>query len=151
MQVKEVQAKYASNPEVMQREMSALYAENDVNPLAGCLPSLVQIPIFIGLYRALLKLAKENLLDEPFLWLPNLEGSVILLLLEDPSSLLHSPSLGSSDPCTAPRPPIGSSKTGSMEPPRWGGTIRSASSRSQSSSSHASPSRRGSWRRRPTR
>lgn len=74
--VKEVQAKYASNPEVMQREMSALYAENDVNPLAGCLPSLVQIPIFIGLYRALLKLAKENLLDEPFLWLPNLEGPV---------------------------------------------------------------------------
>ena len=34
----------------------------------------LQIPIFISLYRALLNLAKENALDEPFLWLPNLEG-----------------------------------------------------------------------------
>lgn len=69
-----MQAKFASNPELMNREMSQLYSENDVNPLAGCLPSLVQIPIFIGLYRALLKLAQDDLLNEPFLWLPNLEG-----------------------------------------------------------------------------
>jgi YidC/Oxa1 family membrane protein insertase len=75
-QVKAIQARYQSNPEVMQREMSALYSANDVNPLAGCLPSLVQIPIFIGLYRALLKLSTDNLLDEPFLWLPNLQGCV---------------------------------------------------------------------------
>lgn len=45
-----------------------------VNPLAGCLPALAQIPIFIGLYRALLALAKEDLLEEPFLWIPSLEG-----------------------------------------------------------------------------
>jgi len=73
-QVKAIQARYQSNPEVMQREMSALYSSNNVNPLAGCLPSIVQIPIFIGLYRALLKLSTDNLLNEPFLWLPNLEG-----------------------------------------------------------------------------
>jgi YidC/Oxa1 family membrane protein insertase len=41
-----------------------------VNPLAGCLPALAQIPIFIGLYRSLLNLASDNVLDEPFLWLP---------------------------------------------------------------------------------
>lgn len=58
----------------MQREMQLLYTENEVNPLAGCLPALVQIPVFIGLYRALLKLATDDLLNEPFLWLPNLEG-----------------------------------------------------------------------------
>lgn len=74
--VKDIQAKYKSNPEVMNREMSALYQDNSVNPLAGCLPAIVQIPIFIGLYRALLKLAKDDLLNEPFLWLPNLEGPV---------------------------------------------------------------------------
>jgi len=74
--VKAIQARYQSNPEVMQREMSALYSANDVNPLAGCLPSIVQSPIFIGLYRALLKLSTDNLLNEPFLWLPNLEGPV---------------------------------------------------------------------------
>jgi YidC/Oxa1 family membrane protein insertase len=74
--IKAIQAKYQSNPEVMNREMSAVYAENNVNPLAGCLPSIVQIPVFIGLYRALLKLANDGLLNEPFLWLPNLEGPV---------------------------------------------------------------------------
>lgn len=72
--IKEVQAKYQSNPEVMNQKIAALYQDNDVNPLAGCLPSLVQIPVFIGLYRAVLNLAAENRLDEPFLFLPNLEG-----------------------------------------------------------------------------
>lgn len=60
----------------MNQKIAEMYQTNNVNPLAGCLPSLVQIPIFIGLYRAVLDLAKENKLDEPFLWLPNLEGPV---------------------------------------------------------------------------
>ena len=58
----------------MNQKIAAVYQENEVNPLAGCIPSLAQIPIFIGLYRAVLTLAKENALDEPFLFLPNLEG-----------------------------------------------------------------------------
>lgn len=69
-----MQAKYESNPEVMNQKISELYQTNEVNPLAGCLPSLVQIPVFIGLYRAVLDLAQENKLDEAFLFLPNLEG-----------------------------------------------------------------------------
>ena len=72
--IKEIQAKYQSNPEVMNQKIAEFYQTNDINPLAGCLPSLAQIPIFIGLYRGVLDLAKENKLDEPFLWLPNLEG-----------------------------------------------------------------------------
>jgi YidC/Oxa1 family membrane protein insertase len=72
--VKELQAKYQSNPEVMNQKIAELYQQNELNPLAGCLPSFVQIPVFIGLYRAVLNLAKDNKLDEPFLWLPNLEG-----------------------------------------------------------------------------
>eukprot|EP00567_Pseudictyota_dubia_P018500 CAMPEP_0197433748 /NCGR_PEP_ID=MMETSP1175-20131217/1573_1 /TAXON_ID=1003142 /ORGANISM="Triceratium dubium, Strain CCMP147" /LENGTH=443 /DNA_ID=CAMNT_0042962227 /DNA_START=62 /DNA_END=1393 /DNA_ORIENTATION=+ len=72
--IKELQAKYQSNPEVMNQKIAEVYQTNDVNPLAGCIPSLVQIPVFIGLYRAVLDLAKANKLDEPFLWLPNLEG-----------------------------------------------------------------------------
>jgi YidC/Oxa1 family membrane protein insertase len=58
----------------MNQKISELYQSNNVNPLAGCLPSIVQIPVFIGLYRAVLDLANENALDEPFLWLPSLEG-----------------------------------------------------------------------------
>ena len=72
--IKELQAKYQSNPEVMNQKIAEFYQTNEINPLAGCLPSLAQIPIFIGLYRAVLDLAQENKLNEPFLWLPNLEG-----------------------------------------------------------------------------
>lgn len=72
--IKEIQAKYASNPEVMNQKVAAFYQENDFNPLAGCVPSLIQLPVFIGLYRAVSSLAKENALDESFLWLPSLEG-----------------------------------------------------------------------------
>jgi len=73
-QVKAIQDKYASNQEVMNQKVSALYSTNEINPLAGCVPSLVQIPVFIGLYRAVLTLAKDQKLAEPFLFLPSLEG-----------------------------------------------------------------------------
>lgn len=72
--IKEIQAKYQSNPEVMNQKMAEFYQENEFNPLAGCVPTLVQLPVLVGLYRSVLNLAKENKLDEPFLFLPNLEG-----------------------------------------------------------------------------
>jgi YidC/Oxa1 family membrane protein insertase len=72
--IKEIQAKYQSNPEVMNQKIAEFYKEKEINPLAGCIPSLVQIPVFIGLYRSVLTLAKDNMLDEGFLWLPSLEG-----------------------------------------------------------------------------
>lgn len=74
--IKDIQAKYQSNPEVMNQKISEVYQTNEVNPLAGCLPSLVQIPVFIGLYRAVLELAKGDQLNEGFLFLPSLEGPV---------------------------------------------------------------------------
>jgi YidC/Oxa1 family membrane protein insertase len=74
--IKDIQAKYQSNPEVMNQKIAEIYQTNNVNPLAGCIPSLVQIPVFVGLYRAVLDLAQDNKLDEPFLWLPSLEGPV---------------------------------------------------------------------------
>src|SRR3972149_1936769 len=39
-----------------QEEVTKLYKEHNVNPLAGCLPLLLQIPVFIGLYQVLLKI-----------------------------------------------------------------------------------------------
>ena len=57
--VKELQAKYAGEPEQLQIETARLYKEAGVNPLAGCLPTLATIPIFIGLYKALTKAADE--------------------------------------------------------------------------------------------
>ena len=72
--IKSIQATYASNPEVMNQKIAEVYQTNQINPLAGCIPSILQIPVFIGLYRAVLTLAKDNKLNESFLWLPNLEG-----------------------------------------------------------------------------
>lgn len=60
----------------MNQKISEIYQTNQVNPLAGCIPSLVQIPVFVGLYRAVLDLAQDNKLNEPFLWLPSLEGPI---------------------------------------------------------------------------
>jgi len=73
-QIKSIQAKYASNPEVMNQKVAEFYQTNEVNPLAGCAPALIQLPVFIGLYRAVLTLAKADELNEPFLFLPSLEG-----------------------------------------------------------------------------
>lgn len=74
--MKEIQKKYANDPEQANKAIAELYKTEEINPLSGCLPTLAQIPIFISLYRALLNLAKEGKLNEPFLWLPSLDGPV---------------------------------------------------------------------------
>ena len=48
--MKEIQDRYADDPERMQKEMSKFYAENKFNPLGGCLPILLQMPIFFALF-----------------------------------------------------------------------------------------------------
>lgn len=72
--VKELQAKYANDSERLQVETARLYQTAGVNPLAGCLPTLATIPVFIGLYRALSNVADEGLLTEGFFWIPSLAG-----------------------------------------------------------------------------
>lgn len=72
--VKELQAKYANDQERLQMETAKLYQTTGVNPLAGCLPTLATIPIFIGLYRALGNVANEGLLSDGFFWIPSLAG-----------------------------------------------------------------------------
>lgn len=51
--MKEVQEKYANDKQRQQQEMLKLYQTEKVNPVAGCLPILVQIPIFYALYKVL--------------------------------------------------------------------------------------------------
>jgi YidC/Oxa1 family membrane protein insertase len=47
----ELKAKYENEPETLQLETARLYKAAGINPLAGCLPTLATIPVFIGLYR----------------------------------------------------------------------------------------------------
>jgi YidC/Oxa1 family membrane protein insertase len=51
--IKELQAKHKGDRERLNTEMMALYKEHGANPLSGCLPILVQIPIFIALFHVL--------------------------------------------------------------------------------------------------
>ncbi|MBE0447113.1 MAG: YidC/Oxa1 family membrane protein insertase [Actinobacteria bacterium] len=53
--LKELQEKYKNNKEKLQKEMMKFYTEHKVNPLGGCLPLLLQMPIFIALFQMLLK------------------------------------------------------------------------------------------------
>ena len=48
--IKEIQTRYAKNPEKMNEELQRLYAEENVNPMSGCLWSLLPFPILIALY-----------------------------------------------------------------------------------------------------
>ncbi|MBN1269740.1 MAG: membrane protein insertase YidC [Kiritimatiellae bacterium] len=68
--VNELRAKYKENPQKQQQEIMALYKEHKVNPLGGCLPMLVQIPVFIALF-VVLRSAIE-LRFAPFLWVKDL-------------------------------------------------------------------------------
>ena len=52
--MKMIQEKYKNNPQLMQQKMMEFYKEHNFNPTAGCLPMLIQIPIFIMLYSALM-------------------------------------------------------------------------------------------------
>ena len=51
--MKDVQTKYKKNPQQMQKELMALYKAYKINPLGGCIPMLIQFPIFIGFFIAL--------------------------------------------------------------------------------------------------
>lgn len=71
--LKDIQEKYKKDPQKLQQKMMELYREHGVNPLAGCLPLLIQLPILIALYRALLKLFRTpGVQNLNFLWIASL-------------------------------------------------------------------------------
>jgi YidC/Oxa1 family membrane protein insertase len=72
----EIKTKFKGNDQAIQRATGKLIEDANQNPLSGCFLSLVQIPVFLGLYRGVRLLALDNQLDEPFLWIPSLEGPV---------------------------------------------------------------------------
>jgi len=68
--LKELQAKYKDQPEKLNSETFAIYKEYGVNPFGGCLPALVQMPVFFSLYY-MLQNAVE-LRGAKFLWVHDL-------------------------------------------------------------------------------
>ncbi|MDB6022054.1 MAG: rane protein insertase, YidC/Oxa1 family, partial [Pedosphaera sp.] len=69
-QLKALQEKYKDDPQKFTAKQWEFYKKNKVNPLSGCLPMLIQIPVFIGFY-GMLRTAIE-LRGAPFLWIGDL-------------------------------------------------------------------------------
>ena len=68
-EVKKVQAKYKSDPQKSQQEVMKLYKENGVNPMGGCLPMLIQMPILFALFYIFRNLDMNG---AGFLWMKDL-------------------------------------------------------------------------------
>lgn len=69
----ELKEKYKNDPQKMQKEMMGIYKKHKVNPVGGCLPMVLQIPVFFALYK-ILQIAIE-LRGAPFLlWVTDLSG-----------------------------------------------------------------------------
>ena len=73
--LRELQEKYGKDRQKLSEEQMKLYKEAGVNPMGGCLPILVQMPILFGLYQALYVLANPSvgqLQEARFFWIPDL-------------------------------------------------------------------------------
>jgi len=77
--LKEIQEKFKKQPEVLQKKVMEFWKENQMNPLSGCLPMLVQLPFFIAIFLTMQSQAFKDIISQaginpglfPF-WLPNL-------------------------------------------------------------------------------
>lgn len=89
--IMEMRERLKNNPQQMQQEMMRIYREEKVNPLGGCFPILIQIPVFIALYWVLL--SSVEIRNAPWiLWIKDLSTAdpyFILPLLMTLSTLLQ--------------------------------------------------------------
>lgn len=72
--LKDLQRKYGEDRQMLSVETMKLYQEHKVNPFGSCLPILLQMPIFFGLYYAILNLSQHPQpgVSTSFAWIPNL-------------------------------------------------------------------------------
>lgn len=78
-QMKELRKKFKDQPQKMNQEIQMLYKKHNVNPIAGCLPMFLQLPVLFSLYRVL-SIAIE-LRHQGFLWIEDLAGPDPYLVL----------------------------------------------------------------------
>lgn len=77
--VEELRKTYKDNPQKLNKEIMELYREHKVNPLGGCLPLLLQMPIFFALYQTLMR--STALKGANFLWIKDLSAPDRLFIL----------------------------------------------------------------------
>jgi YidC/Oxa1 family membrane protein insertase len=78
--MKEIQEKYKDDRQKQSEQMMSLYRQESVNPLGGCLPMVLQLPVFIGLFYALR--SSIQLRHAPFFgWIDDLSAPDLLFVL----------------------------------------------------------------------
>jgi YidC/Oxa1 family membrane protein insertase len=80
-EIKEIQKKYKDDKEQQAKKLMAFYKEKKVNPLAGCLPLIVQLIILIGIYQILLNLSNTG---------PVIEEKFLYSFIDNPGEVNHS-------------------------------------------------------------
>ena len=76
-EIERIRSKYGKDPQAMNTAIMALYKENKINPAGGCLPMLVQMPLFIALYSVLFNAIE--LRQAPFVaWMTDLSAPDVL-------------------------------------------------------------------------
>ncbi|OPJ55453.1 YidC/Oxa1 family membrane protein insertase [Alkalithermobacter paradoxus] len=86
--INEIKEKYRNDQQMMNQKVMEVYQENKINPMAGCLPLLIQFPILIGLFSSLRSpevyvFGSEEAyraIDTTFLWLSNLADPDVIML-----------------------------------------------------------------------
>jgi YidC/Oxa1 family membrane protein insertase len=81
--IQEIQKKYKDNPEKMNKEMLGIYQTYGVNPVGGCLPMFIQLPVFLGFFYMLS--GAIELRDAAFFWAAD---------LSQPDTICNLPILG---------------------------------------------------------
>jgi len=82
-ELEKIKEKHADDQQELSKAMMAMYRERGVNPIGGCLPMFLQMPIFIALYRMLWN--AFELRGAPFLWVEDLSR---------PDQFIHMPIMG---------------------------------------------------------
>ncbi len=88
-EMKKLQEKYKNDPQERTRATMELYRKHGVNPLGGCLPLLLQLPIFMGLYYALQESIHFRLAG--FLWIKNLAAPDMLIYWGESIPIISNP------------------------------------------------------------
>ncbi len=83
--IEELKKQFKDNPQQMQKEQMELFRKHKVNPFGGCLPLLLQMPIFFALYQTLMR--SVFLRGASFLWIKDLSGPDRLFTLPFPKPL----------------------------------------------------------------
>lgn len=94
-EIKKIREKFKDNSQKIQEETMKLFQKNNVNPLSGCLPILIQMPILIAFYHAIMRNA--HIAESNFLWLQlgNPDPFFVLPILAAVTTYLQTKMMGS--------------------------------------------------------